>query len=346
MKRQEKPKSFGQWKSKLDEQKTRMQEQLQEARQRQSRTFSGGALTEVQPEEKEEQAPQAALASLSPAQRRKLSEMDSEIRHSVVEACFYNLKLLVQLLPEKHHQPGFIERLEPLLDEIPRVSERLEKYFSSEAGRWMIASLFPGNSRQVKFLVGAILAALPEDLEHLQAEEQAKKVAREVPEKIDAVMAELGAIKQELDQQKIAPAEVLQQALAIQEAALQEAGVKMQKSQDAKAASVRLHADQRQLLDVFVELLRNCVEHAFPEDFEGEKVLEIDLKMKSNGGSVWEVQFKDNGCGSHSSEHKKDSSHSGKGLETARQIIQDLHGGRFKTEAANGGFKAMIELPA
>ena len=225
---------------------------------------------------------QNKLNSLSPQERYHLSRLDSHIRHSVVEACFYNLKLLSQLLPEKHTQPGFVDRITSLINEIPNVEKRLLEYFAEKVGRNIIGDLFPEIFLEVTALMGLIKTCLPHP-DKLHKKEHAEKVAEELPDLIDKIMSELLKIKTDLEETRIVPWEILTQALTIQNEALSAASVKVDISAQPEIKSLSIHGDKEKLLDVFIEIIRNTVDHAFSKNYTTEienwKLRENRLKM-------------------------------------------------------------------
>ena len=293
-------------------------------------------------------APPAQLAkrrlkALSPIERRRLGQLDSDIRHSVVEACFYNLKLLAQMLPEKHAQPGFAERFLSLTKEMPSVEKRLVEYLGTEVADTTIGALFPEVRTKVLDLVNAIAAHIPAP-EDLKQAEKAKEVGEKLPNLIDQLMSELLKIKLALEEIKVAPWNILEQALAIQEQALKDARVELRLSSSPEAKSLRLHADSQGLQDVFVEFLRNCVDHAFPEGLSEPRILEIKASGSKQSGQSWEVELTDNGCGALSDKDEKPG-HGGRGLTMVREIIEKQHGGTFVGNFNIEGTSVKIGLP-
>lgn len=343
------------WKERLTKERQRMREGLLRERQRQAETFAHpgssredeedepgiGAGIDARPVPAESSG--SALSSLAPVDLANLARMDSDIRHSVVEACFYNLKLLVQLLPDKFAAPGFLDRLEPILSQIPSVRSRLEDYFDASAGKATVGAHFP----KVREAIGLSLDALQKDLSFLEkdsiAQESAKALAERMPREIDRVMNELARIKQALEACKASAWEVLEQALRIQDRALEEACVEVSLVVEPDARSARLFLDREALLDAFIELIRNALDHGFACAPEEGRQLKISLGILRDSQKRLAIQFEDNGVGERASEVPKPG-HSGKGMEMVKSVIEKIHGGEFAFSAGQQGARVQMIL--
>ncbi len=355
------------WKDRQAKARQRMQDRLAQERTRQSEAYAHPELArdnqlaetfESWREEAEAKIGGSAVAdakegplvdgapdlkSLAPVDLANLARMDSDIRHSVVEACFYNLKLLVQLLPDKFAAPGFLDRLEPILSQIPSVRSRLEDYFNAPMGESTVGAIFP----KVREAIGLSLDALQKDLSFLErdsiARESAEALAERMPREIDRVMNELARIKQALEACKASAWEVLEQALSIQDRALEEARVEVSLVVEPDARSARLFLDREALLDAFIELIRNALDHGFAGAPEEGRQLKISLGILRDSHKRLAIQFEDNGVGKRASEVPKPG-HSGKGMEMVKSVIEKIHGGEFVFSAGQQGALVQVIL--
>ncbi len=193
----------------------------------------------------------AADPAASARDRLDLEGRLSVLKHDVVEACFFALRLMAQkALREASPRPEVLAEVRTAGARLEELLPRVTSFFEAPTpdGR-RTGDLVPGLEGAMAGAVVGIreaLGRLPAGLESL----------------VEEVDAALEAVRQEaerLREARISLMEVVAEALACQQAALREAG--MESTVESRSRGDRVHADREALLSLLVELFRNAILH-------------------------------------------------------------------------------------
>ena len=287
-------------------------------------------------------SPPSILTRLDRGSLSRLERANSEIRHSVVEACFYNLKLLCQIFPERFRQARFQDKFRQNVAELGEITQRLEAYARQPVpGGKTVADLFPDQ-----------VQAITEGLDRLDSlvhswQERAgdplyrDSVAAQGPQVIDVIVRALEDIDTLIKQQKCDILRLIAKAVSLQDENLQRKGI----SVDIQGPAIQLFCDSRRMQDVFSELIRNAIKHAFTTDAPaaGRKIIFSVQRDPSQEKNITIIYW-DNGKGfSGQHEPKRSGYH---GLSLIRSVVEQEHGGTFFLGPdASGGVRAVITIP-
>lgn len=266
----------------------------------------------------------------------------SHVRHSVVRVCFYNLKLFCPSLVDEYDDE-VRDQVASNLVQLPRAKEQLEAFFGQSLAAGRISALFPAPYRDCQTAFSE-LARLGEQVAgHLDQDDVRRGFAERAPGLIDAVMAPLGAMQEALDARKIAPADLVRQAVELSAAELERAGIAV----EADIQSVpRIFAEETALLNCLCEVLTNAAKHS-----EARKVA-VALREVHEAGYWVEIGARDDGKGMTAKElaacreRGVSNGGTGEGLPMIARIVEQEHLGRLNIDAGpEKGTYVSMRLP-
>ena len=292
-----------------------------------------------------------ALEDVPVADLHRLEQADSRVRHSIVEACFYNLRLYSELLLDRRQKPAFREKLKANLDHLPGIGEDLTRHFAQAVGEHTLAALFPRQQATV-FHELVLLAVCAEDLIAQYDDEAAgRQFAAGVPGHIDRIMAALGEITARLRAAKVDLVSVLNQVVALHQDRLAAEGISLRfTNQNGEAAPV--FGRRRDLMNAFGELVTNAAKHGLAGlQPDRPKVIAIVLRLVTVGQPTYQIDVADSGRGvpdavrEHLGVRGVTTGGTGEGVAMVRQIIAD-HLGAFSVLSREGaGTLIRLHLP-
>jgi len=290
-----------------------------------------------------------SLETLSVRGLHDLERLDSEIRHSVVELCFYNLKLLCQVFEEKYSQPQFREKFRREAGELASVRKRLDEYFRSKLdGDTTVSSLFPEEVRAIEEDVEAVDGLLRGWESRCEEASYRQALRTAVPEKIDSVMGKLLRVKETLGKHKVDIGELLHRAVDLHAEHLRTHNIDV--IIDVAASLARIFVQKGPLLDIFCEIIRNAIKHGFMR-YEGPQKKTIEIRAAEGGAEakMVTISFSDNGSGIDIRTLKamRGPVRQNSGLSIIQRVVVDEHSGNVTVDGAPGkGMTITIDLPA
>ena len=300
-------------------------------------------------------APGAApptLESAPVADLHRLQQADSHVRHSIVEACFYNLRLYGDLLLNRRDKPGFREKLQANLDQLPAIRDELADYFALPVGGRPLAAYFAEQDAVVSREL-AVLSETAADLaDRYDDEPRQRRFAETVPPTIDRIMTALGEITAHLRGIKVDLVSALQQVVALHEDRLSAQGVSVRfTNKNGEAAPV--FGDRRELMNAFGELIKNAAKHGLAGLPAGRpKVIGIVLRLVTLTQQTYQIDVADSGRGIPDVVRDRlgvrgvTTGGTGEGFAMVRQIIEDRHLGSLAVLSREGtGTLIRLHLP-
>ena len=282
----------------------------------------------------------------------RLEQADSHVRHSIVEACFYNLRLYSDLLPDRGQRPGFQQKLQANLEHLPDIHDELTRYFASRVGDHTAGALFPQEQAQVLHELGQVVARAERLLRDYDGEACRREFAESVPRHIDRTMAALGQITARLREIKVDLVGVLEQVVALHRDRLAAAGISIRfTNKNGEAAPIFGH--RRQLLNAASEVVSNAATHGLAH-LPGHKprVIGIVLRLVTVGQQAFQIDVADSGSGIPREIQDAlgvrgvTTGGTGEGLAMVRHIIEDEHLGSLAVLSREGtGTLVRIHLP-
>ena len=280
--------------------------------------------------------------SLSGAEPEKLKYHEREssiLRHSVVERCFYNLKLMSQLLPEKSEDEAFLQEFKNGFTTVGDVEKKIEDYFNWDLGDGLtLRKLFSHEYWAVKRAVSSIKTASMQ-IDILSQSKSLKEFSKKIPAAVDSVMESLKAVDIALREFKIDVGHLVAEVLGLHKHALAKDGIEI-KPPASSSDVPSFYGDRTRLRDAISEVLRNAHKHAFPQDHKGQKQISVSISRKGNGVVV---TIEDNGVGIDLARLEKMNKN--RGSQIIRTTIEN-HNGTINWEPTSGGGTIVtIEIP-
>ena len=282
-------------------------------------------------------------AELSLADLHALERLCSYVRHSIVRACFYNLKLFCPSLVDEY-DPEVKAQVLLNIDQLPLAREEIEQFYAQVlSGGKPIGELFP-EARAATFESFdelAQLAAATHDV--LDDEPRRTGFATRAPALIDAVMESLQSIQSDLDRRRISIADTVDLAVNITRAMAEQAGLTVHLCVQPTPG---IFGDRRRLANAFAELVANAAKYS-----QGSR-LDVSVDIAGAGKQDVRVCMADDGRGMTETdlatclERGVSSQGTGEGLPMVVQVVEEEHLGRFEIESAPGqGCRALVSLP-
>jgi len=293
-----------------------------------------------------------ALHEVPVADLHRLEQADSRVRHSIVQACFYNLRLYSGLLLDRRDRPAFREKLLANLAHLPTIHEELSRYFAAPAGGSTAGVFFPQQQAVVLDELGR-LSALADDLMRRYDDEGcARQFAERAPGHIDRIMAALGRITARLREIKVDLVGLLEEVVALHGDRLAAAGISLRfTNKNGEAAPI--FGRHHDLISAFGELITNAAKHGLRDLPPGKpRVIGIVLRLVTLGQQTYQIDVADSGRGippavrPHLGITGVSSGGTGFGLAMVRRTIETDHLGTMAVLSREGtGTLVRIHLP-
>jgi parallel beta-helix repeat protein len=282
----------------------------------------------------------------------RLDAANSRLRHSVVEACFYNLRMLVQELPGRRAaNSGFLQNLTEALAKVADARCLIDGYFAHEvAPNVSIRSLFPSESHAVSQSLVDVESCYQSGVPSRDDAPACQSFAERVVGDVDDILGSVDHIREATRRRRLPVNEVLEALCSIHRAACEAEGIALVLQPEGEDEML-VFADRAALLDALGELLRNALKYAFPACHRGEK--QITLRAEADDETRDTViVISDTGCGMSTERLEKvgaagaSTSGSGDGIAMVRRIIEDEHFGlvTYQSELERGT-TVQVRLP-
>lgn len=322
----------------IDDYRKRIEEIARQAREEVRKTVPPGTLAPWPPEPVLRSGQEIGQPSVR--EWHVLAAADSDLRHSVVEACFYNLRVYAQVWGERSGDPAFYAACREMTRDLAKVKERLEGFTGSPfGGGQTLNDLFPERVRTLRSDVERLQRFWDEVL---AGGMPPAEVEARVPQALDAVLGGLRRISRDIQDRKTRIVEPLERMLERGRERLEQDGVTIDLRIDPAAREAATFLDVVAWEDLLSEVFRNSFRHAFAAWERAEpKRLTISAETVPELG-LFCLRICDNGPGPNQS---RGSRGTGEGLhrcaERARQQC-----GLFRLVAAEqGGACAEVLLP-
>ena len=272
----------------------------------------------------------------------RLDAANAHLRHSVVRACFYNLRVLVQELPGRRGDGAFARNLAEALDKVHDARTLITAHFAYQVERGVrIADLFPREHAVVSQALSDIeslgAAGIPARADAAACEEFAERVVASV----DEVLAATDRIKSAGADRRIPLAPVLEDVVSIHRSALAERGIAIEFRDDG--GGLTAFAARDSLLNALSELVGNAARHGFPAGRRGEQRIVLGLRADEDTRDAM-ILVRDTGCGMPRDRLARigaagaSTSGGGDGIAAVRRVIEVEHVGlvTFESDAGRG----------
>ncbi len=297
--------------------------------------------------------PKEGIDLLSIGSLHRLEQLDSYIRHSLVEICFYNLKLFFQALPEKYGKPGFIDKVKENVRQIPLVKSELETFFNGEIEKKLkIKFIFPDEYNQVMKEMGALEKLSEEGISTFDNTAHREDLSKVVPQTVDRVMELLSEAKEKIESRKANIVELMEKVVSLHDEQCKQNGISLNLQRNIPE-KLMLFGNAQELTNAFSELIANARKHAFngnPD--EREKRIVIYLDYEDDSQQNLRVRISDNGVGIPEEQLSKieyrgvSTKGSGEGIPVIKRIIENRYLGSVHFNSQPGqGTTAEVLLP-
>lgn len=335
-----------------DERHSRIQDLLTRSFERVGR-MAGLPEEEVNAELEEPLKPKEGIDLLSIGSLHRLEQLDSYIRHSVVEVCFYNLKLFFQALPEKYGKIGFIDKVNENVRQIPLIKGELETFFGGKIEKELrIKSIFPDEYSQVMKEMGALEKLSEEGTSSFHDTAHQEELSKVVPQTVDSVMGFLGRVKKKLESRKANIVDLMEKVVSLHDEQCKQDGISLN-LQRKVPEKLMLFGNGQELTNAFSELIANARKHGFNGNPDRkERRINIFLDYEDDSKRNLQVKISDNGVGIPEKQLSKieyrgvSTKGSGEGIPMVKRIIENKHLGSLCFNSQPGqGTTAEVFLP-
>ncbi len=283
----------------------------------------------------------------------RLEAANSRLRHGVVEACFYNLRMLAQELPGRRSgNGGFMDNLAEALDKIADARHLIDEYLNHEVAPGLrIRDLFEAESRAVSASLADLVEGGRLELPPRDNAAACRQFAERIVGDVDDILAAVDRIRKAVGDRRIHPADVMEELCRVQRATCEAEGVTLDRLSSHAENATLVFADRTRLLDALSELVRNALKYAFPACHNGEKRIALGIDVDGETRDTI-ITVSDTGCGMTPDRLEKigaagaSTSGSGDGVAFVRRVIEDEHCGLVSYESTPGkGTTVTVRLP-
>jgi len=284
------------------------------------------------------------LNDLSVRALHRLDAANSRLRHSVVEACFYNLRMLAQELPGRRAgNGGFMKNLADALAKVADARRLTEEYFACDvAPNVRVRNLFTSEGHAVSQSFADIEGCRQEGIPSRDDAPACQRFAERVVGDVDDILSAVDRIREATRGRRIPVREALEELVAIHRGACEAEGVSLELTA-APEDDLQVFADRPALLDALSELIRNALKYAFPACLNGEKRIALRLEVDEESRDAV-IAVADTGCGMTAERLERvgaagaSTSGGGDGVAMVRRIIEGEHLGlvTYQSELEKG----------
>jgi len=281
----------------------------------------------------------------------RLDAANARLRHSVVEACFYNLRMLAQELPGRRGDREFARHLAEALQNVAAARKLIEEHFAYEVVRGVtIADLFSDQSEKIERSLREIEAWAARGAPSRQNRPACRDFADCVVRNVDELLAAIDEVKREIGRLRIPAAELLQALASIHRPVCEAQGVALS-VEDGSDAKLEVFADRESLLSALGELIRNALRHGFEGASGRDHRITLRLCADPDTRDTI-ISVSDNGRGMTPERLEMvgaagaSTSGGGDGVATVRRIVEGEHLGLVTFESRPGeGTSVHVRLP-
>ena len=291
------------------------------------------------------------LEDLSVRALHRLECSNSRLRHSIVEECFYNLRVLAQELPGREADEEFKGKLKETLQSVERATGLIEKHFEYKVAPGItVAALFPERYRSIQGAVSEIEKLAESGIPDPEAPEACEIFSDQMVQYVDRVLGQIDDLKGMIAELKIPVYDLLQELASIHRPECQKRGISL-RVENGGESRLKVLAERENLLNALGELIRNAIRHAFKAEQDEEK--RITLQATANRRTRDPViSIRDNGRGMTKKRLRlvggagASTSGGGDGIDMVRDIVEGQHFGVVSFESAEGeGTCVTVRLP-
>jgi signal transduction histidine kinase len=291
------------------------------------------------------------LNDLSVRALHRLDATNSRLRHGVVEACFYNLRMLAQELPGRRAgNGGFMESLAEALDKVSDARQLVEAYFDYEAAPGVrIRGLFASESHAVAQSLADVESCREQGIPPRDDADACGRFAERVVGDVDDILTAVDRIRKVVRDRRIPVAELLAETASIHRSACEAEGVDL--TVETGEDEPLVFADRSAMLSALSELIRNALKYAFPKCHHGERRIALRCGVEEETRDAV-ISVADTGCGMTTDRLQRvgaagaSTSGGGDGVATVRRIIECEHFGlvAYRSEQEQGT-TVQVRLP-
>jgi len=291
------------------------------------------------------------LDELSIRALHRLDAAHSRLRHSIVETCFHNLRILAQELPGRRGNGDFARNLAEALGNVTVARKLIDEHFAYEVRPGVaIADLFPQQSCTIVGSLQAIEALAAKGIPPRENQRACEEFSERVVKGVDELLGAIDAVKNSIIGMRISPRKVLDELVSMERPLCEEKGVRLE-LEDRSDSRLEVFGCKEELLNALGELVRNALRHAFPDGrAEGGRItirLSADqftrdtiIAVCDNGRGMAPEQLARVGAAGAS------AAGSGDGVGVVRRIVERGHLGLVTYESAPGrGTCVQVRLP-
>lgn len=290
------------------------------------------------------------LEDLSIRALHRLDAANSRLRHSVVEACFYNLRLLAQELPDRRGNGDFAKNLDEALANASNARKLIDAHLAYEAKRGVtVAGLFPQEREAVMRALGDIERLAAAGVPERNNVEASRAFGDRIVADVDDALSAIDRMRAAVAGRRIPIWPVLEELVSMHRPACEAQDVELELHGDGVRHEV--FAQREPLLNALSELVKNALRHACSAGQDGGNRIAVRLGTdESTHDTV--ISVADNGRGipperlALIGSAGASTSGGGDGIAMVRRIIEGEQFGLVTFESEPGkGTTVRVRLP-
>ena len=291
------------------------------------------------------------ITELSVRALHRLDASNSRLRHSIVEACFYNLRVLSQELPGRADGRQLRENLEESLGNVAKARELIERHFAYPVtSEQTVGELFPEKRRRIGEALERIESLAGAGIPAQENPEGREEFSRQMVEAVDEVLGQIDTIEEEISAAKVPLREVLEEVVGIERDRCGRDGVQIA-LEDHTGTQPACFARREALVNALGELIDNARRHAFGKQPDGERRITVGLEEEERTRDAV-ISVHDTGRGMSAERLEMvgmagaSTSGGGDGIGMVRRIVEGEHLGVVRFESVPGeGTCVRVRLP-
>ena len=207
----------------------------------------------------------------------RLDAASSRLRHSIVEACFYNLRVLAQELPGRRGNGDFAKNLAEALANVSDARRLIDAHFAYPVTQDLtIARIFPRERDTVCSALGRIETLAEAGAPSRDDRPACQDFADRMVDSVDELMASIAKVESTVSRLRMSARALLDELLTLQRPTCEAAGVGLE-LRDESDADLRVLVEREAALSALGELVQNAVRHAFADRAPADRRITIRL---------------------------------------------------------------------
>lgn len=278
----------------------------------------------------------------------RLDFANSGLRHSIVKACFYNLRVLAQALPGRKQDEDFTRKLGDSLGNTAQAREVIDQYFAYRVTpETRIGDLFPEHETEISNCLAELDHAAQQPFPPAGDLVACRDFSQRIVQSIDKALADIEKMGQAVKALRIPAADLLRSLKSIQEERCASEGVALVTDIEPDTC-LGVFGDRSSLLNALNEVVENALRHAFAPGQGADRQIRIQVcadpgtrdpifRVQDNGQGMPEPQLARVG------EAGASTAEGGDGIGLVRRIIEEEHFG-IVTFASEEGAGTTVEI--